>query len=191
MRKVVNVVALVAVLAATLLAVSPAAAAAPAPDRGAAKFEVKFMTQMIDHHAMAVEMGEMCLDKAVHDELRSMCEEIIASQSQEIEQMQSWLSDWYDTTHEPEMKPGDMKMMERLAALEGEEFEIAFMEMMIQHHQQAIREAGQCVQRAYHDELKNLCRQIIEAQQQEIAQMQTWLCEWYQMCHQKQPIRKH
>ncbi len=184
MRKVLSVVALIAVLAGVLLAVSPAAASAPAPDKAAAKFEVKFMTQMIDHHAMAVHMGGICLDKTIHDELRSMCEEIIASQSQEIEQMQSWLSEWYHTTHEPEMKPGDMKMMERLAALEGEEFEIAFMEMMIQHHQQAIREAGKCLQRAYHDELENLCQQIIEAQQQEIAQMETWLCEWYHECEQ-------
>jgi uncharacterized protein (DUF305 family) len=185
MRKMINLVALVAVLAGIMFAGAPVAASAPAPEQSAAKFEVKFMTQMIDHHAMAVHMGEMCLDKAIHEELRSMCEQIIASQSQEIELMQSWLSDWYGITHEPEMKPGHMQMMDKLAALESEEFEIAFMEMMIRHHEQAIKEADKCLDRAYHDELKDLCQQIIETQQQEIAQMQTWLCEWYQECKQQ------
>lgn len=177
--------ALVAVLAGILLAAAPVAASVPEPDRSAAKFEVRFMTQMIDHHVMTVEMGQICVEKAVHGELRSMCEEIIASQSQEIETMQSWLADWYATTYEPQMKQGDMRMMDKLAALEGEDFEIAFMEMMIRHHEQAIREVGKCLQRAYHEELKDLCQQIIDAQQQEIAQMQTWLCEWYQQCKER------
>jgi uncharacterized protein (DUF305 family) len=183
MRKIVNLLALAVVMASVIFAAVPAAASAPAPERSAAKFEVKFMTQMIHHHAMAIEMAQMCLEKAVHAELGSMCADIIASQSREIEQMQSWLSDWYGMTHEPDMKPGDMKMMEKFAALDGEEFEIAFMEMMIRHHEQAIREAGKCLQRAYHDELNALCQQIIAAQQQEIAQMQTWLCEWYGECN--------
>jgi uncharacterized protein (DUF305 family) len=185
MRKIANLLALAVVMASVVFAAMPAAASAPAPERSAAKFEVKFMTQMIDHHAMALDMAQMCLEKAVHEELRSMCEDIIASQSEEIAQMQSWLSDWYGMAHEPEMKPGDMKMMEKLAALDDEEFEVEFMETMIRHHEQAIREAGKCLQRAYHDDLNDLCRQIIETQQQEIAQMQTWLCEWYGECKQQ------
>lgn len=44
---------------------------------------------MIDHHHMAVETSEICLAKAVHAELRQMCEQIIAAQSREIEQLQS------------------------------------------------------------------------------------------------------
>ncbi len=182
MRKIVNLLALVAVFAGVLFAATPAAASAPAPDRSAANFEVKFMTRMIDHHALAVAMGEICVDKAVHDELRSMCEGIIATQSQQIALLQSWLSDWYGVTHEPEIKPGDQKMLEKLASLDGAEFEIAFMETMIRHHEQAIKESSKCLDRAYHDELKSLCQQIIAGQQQEIAQMQAWLCEWYQEC---------
>jgi len=45
---------------------------------GRAHFEVKFMTDMIDHHMMAVMMSEHCVEKAVHEELRTMCKKIIA-----------------------------------------------------------------------------------------------------------------
>lgn len=157
-------------------------AAAPAPERQAARFEVDFMTGMIDHHAMAIEMSEVCLDKAVHPELHAACENIIATQSAEIEQMQTWLQSWYGVTHEPEMKPGDMKMMERMASMSAEEFEIAFMEMMIRHHRGAIREAEKCLRMAWHEELRSLCQNIIATQSAEIAQFEAWLCEWYGRC---------
>jgi len=164
------------------LTVGPAAADEPAPDRSTARYEVDFLIGMIDHHAMAVEMAEMCLDKAIHPELEAMCESIKTSQSQQIEEMQTWLWDWYGVTHEPEMTPGDMRQMDKLAALDGVEFEIEFMESMIGHHRKAIREGEQCLRRAYHPELLDLCQSIIQAQSAEIAQMEQWLCEWYDRC---------
>ena len=52
----------------------------PAPDPAAANYEVRFMTKMIDHHAMAVMMAEMCVERAIHPDLTSMCTGIIANQ---------------------------------------------------------------------------------------------------------------
>lgn len=175
--------ALLGSLAVLAVAVAPVLADAPAPDKATAKFEVRFMTNMIDHHAMAIMMAEMCTEKAIHEDLRTMCEEIIATQSQEMQMMQGWLQDWYGITYEPEMKmTGSMR---KLHELSGAEFEIAFMKMMIKHHRQAIKEGEMCLDKAYHSELKGLCQNIIETQSAEIRQMQTWLCEWYGICKQR------
>lgn len=157
-------------------------ASAPAPSPSASNFEIKFMTDMIDHHQMAVMMAEMCIAKAIHPELRSLCASIRTAQMAEIEEMQAWLQDWYGITYQPVMKPGDQQMMERLAALSGAEFEIAFMEMMIKHHQKAIKEGQHCLDKAYHAELRELCQNIITTQSAEIALMETWLCQWYGQC---------
>jgi len=157
-------------------------ASAPAPSPSTANFEIKFMTGMIDHHQMAVMMAEMCIAKAIHPELRSLCEGIRTAQMAEIEEMQAWLQDWYGITYQPVMKPGDQQMMERLAALSGAEFEIAFMEMMIKHHEKAIKEGQHCLDKAYHAELRELCQNIITTQSAEIALMETWLCQWYGQC---------
>ena len=53
---------------------APAAVAdAPASSEQTARFEVDFLTGMIDHHHMAVMMSQMCLEKAVHDDLVAAC----------------------------------------------------------------------------------------------------------------------
>jgi uncharacterized protein (DUF305 family) len=157
-------------------------AGAPAPSSSAINFEIRFMQDMIDHHMMAVMTAEICLDAAVHEELVATCQEIIATQTQEIETMQAWLSDWYGITYAPMMNRGMMKEVERLEELEGAEFEIAFMEMMIRHHEGAIKEASRCTKKAYHADLLAMCEDIIQAQAAEIAQMENWLCEWYDRC---------
>jgi uncharacterized protein (DUF305 family) len=169
-------------LVAALVVAAPAAASAPAPGMSTATFEVDFLTGMIDHHAMAIEMGEICLDKAEHAQLQGMCQDVISAQSQEIETMQAWLGPWYGVSYEPVMKPGEMRQMEKLAALSGAEFEIRFMEMLIRHHRKAISEAEKCLDRAYHPDLPDLCQGMIEMQSPEIAQLESWLCQWYGRC---------
>ena len=154
----------------------------PAPTKAAAQFEVRFMTEMIDHHAMAIMMAELCLGRAAHLELRTMCTEIIAAQSEEIATMQTWLASWYGVSHAPEMTPGMENQMERMAEMSGAAFEITFMKSMIRHHWKAVVRASQCVDRAYHDELIDLCGEIIEAQVAEITQLRAWLCAWYGIC---------
>jgi uncharacterized protein (DUF305 family) len=154
----------------------------PAPSPSAVQYDQRFLMNMIDHHQMAVEMSVMCLAKAVHTELVQLCQSIIAAQSQEIARMQQWVSHWYGITYQPTMKSGDQQMVERMAAMSGAEFEVAFMEMMITHHARAIREGEQCLKKAYHAALIELCHDIIATQSAEIAQMEAWLCGWYGRC---------
>ena len=129
-------------------AAPPAQASAPAASDQAARFEVDFLTGMIDHHHMAVMMAEMCVEKAVHDELAATCESIVATQSAEIATMQQWLEDWYGISHEPDMT--GMQSTHRFHDLDGEEFEVAFLRSMIRHHRGAIREAEKCLANAEH-----------------------------------------
>jgi uncharacterized protein (DUF305 family) len=160
-----------------------ARADAPAPDVATQEYEVRFMQEMTEHHMMAVQMGMMCLDKAVHQELRTMCQDIVTSQQEEIQTMQQWLANWYRVSMtEPRMPPGHENRMEKLSMLSGAEFEIAFMTEMIRHHKKAVVNASQCIDHAYHDALQDLCTDIATTQLEEIRLMEDWLCQWYGMC---------
>lgn len=170
-----------AVIAATLMSTA-VHASAPAPTRDQQRFEVRFMTEMIDHHAMAVMMADLCLERAVHPELIQLCHQIRETQLEEIATMQTWLEDWYGVEHQPEMTAGMQRQMQKLAALSGPEFEIEFMKTMIRHHWTAVIRAQQCQEKAYHLELIQLCENIESAQLAEIELMGEWLCAWYGIC---------
>jgi len=64
-------------------------AAEPAPTRATAQYETRFLTRMIDHHAMAVMMAGMCEERAVHAELTGLCMNIVQAQTSEIGMMQA------------------------------------------------------------------------------------------------------
>ncbi|MEO5317769.1 DUF305 domain-containing protein [Arthrobacter sp. CC3] len=81
------------------------------------------------------------VEKAVHEGLRALCESIIQAPSAEIEQMQTWLRDWYGISYEPQLSTGQMQPMQRLEKFTGAKFEIEFMRSMIHHHWKALREA--------------------------------------------------
>jgi uncharacterized protein (DUF305 family) len=173
MKRILYRFAICVVLAAMVAAfATPVFADAPAPDKQTAKFEIKFMENMIDHHAMAVMMAEMCTMMAVHPELIAMCEDIIATQSAEIEMMQMWLQDWYGITYEPDMHMGEM---EGYMKMDPAQFEEWFMKRMISHHATAIKEAEDCLEEAYHPELLS-------------NTMQAWLCEWYGVCNYRKNL---
>lgn len=181
LRRLGTSVAIVAALAAALAA--PVAASAPASDPAAARFEVRFMETMIDHHTMAIEMAELCPGRAVHQPLLDTCASIISTQSAERSEMETWLGDWYGVTYSPTMRPGDMRMLQQMASMTGSEFEIDFMERMIGHHSKAVVQASTCLRLAEHAELLTTCQNIISSQTAEIRLFQTWLCDWYDVCH--------
>lgn len=169
-------------LIALLMLSGAAHTSGPAPDRSTAKFEIGFMTGMVNHHQMAVHMGMICLEKAEHHELRTMCDQIVMAQTAEISALNSWLRTWYGAGVEPEMSRKDQREMDKLEMLNGPEFEIEFMKSMIRHHFTAIVLSAECLLKAYHTELTGMCQDIITAQAAEIRQLRNWLCEWYGIC---------
>jgi uncharacterized protein (DUF305 family) len=158
-------------------------ASGPAPTRDQAVYEIRFLTEMIDHHSMAVMMADLCLDRTIHPQLHQLCESIKETQTEEIATMQTWLENWYGIHHDPQMTPGAQQRMQKLASLTGAEFEIEFMKEMIQHHWMAVVRARECQARAYHPELIAMCHNIETTQLHEIELMGSWLCQWYDICN--------
>ena len=162
-------------VAAAVLAVAPVAQASG--PRGA--FDRAFMKEMVSHHAMAVDMAEMALEKATHPELRETASEIVRTQSAEISRMRRWLRRWYGVGAEPMMTHQDMQDMEELEAATGGQFEVRFMMLMTVHHTFAVERAGIASRRAGHRAVRRLARGIVSAQNREIVQFRNWTAAWY------------
>lgn len=67
---------------------------------------------------------------------------------------------------------------EGLKSKTGEDFDKAFITEMVMHHQGAIDMAKVAQKNARHDEIKQLSKNIISAQENEIAQMKQWQAAW-------------
>jgi uncharacterized protein (DUF305 family) len=172
-RRLVGVLTLACAVALMLVPTSQATGPAGRYDRA-------FLTDMIGHHAMAVDMAEMARDKATHDELGQAAEEIIRTQRAEIKRMRAWLRRWYGKRRvQPELDHHEMAQMEELEAATGSAFEIRFLALMSVHHTQAVERAGIAVEGGKHPRVRKLARAIVTAQEGEIEQFREWLVAWY------------
>ncbi len=189
-----------------LLAAQSVSADAPVTGR-AGRAEVRFMEGMIDHHQMALDMAGHCLPKAATEAVRTLCQNVIDAQTPEIELMRGWLSAWYGIDYAPVpmsrlmewmglgassgmgMGHGDhttnpatdmplmMGMMAGLDRVEGIEYDIAWLEAMIDHHDDALHMAERVLNYAEHEDLRALAGRIIDDQTAEIATMEALLVE--------------
>ena len=60
----------------------------------ATDFDTVFVEEMIPHHQMAVMMASMLKDGTQRSEMKKLAEDIITAQTNEIEQMRAWLTEW-------------------------------------------------------------------------------------------------
>ena len=152
-----------------------------------------FITMMIPHHEDAIAMANMALTRAEHPEIKQLAKNIKTSQSQEIEQMRAWYKKWYGTDV-PKVDGNNMgggmmhggkrgmmsNMRTDLTALsKAKNFDQAFIEEMIPHHEMAVMMSQHLLSNAVHPEMKQLAQAIIQAQTKEINEMQSWYQQWY------------
>ena len=121
--------------------------------------DVKFMTDMIGHHAQALIMADLAPKNGASPEVRTLAARIINAQKGEIATMQTWLRERDQPVpevridglnlmihgpgmdHSSHMKMVGMLSQEQLVELseaKGTEFDRLFLEYMIQHHSGAV-----------------------------------------------------
>lgn len=139
--------------------------------------EAAFLREMVVHHEEAVRAaGE--LRRSDRAAMRDFGEEIVATQSAQVEQMEGWLAAWYpdEGTETPYMP-----MMRDLSELRGDRLDQVFLEDMIGHHRAAVMMSQQLLMRglAEHEEVADLARSIRTEQMQEIGWMRSRLVSWF------------
>lgn len=145
--------------------------------------DAAFVDAMIPHHEGAVEMAEVALQNAEHEEIRTLAQDIVDSQRAEIEllgQMREELGGATTTSVSQEEMEGMMGMSEDPQALAEERpFDRAFMDAMTPHHESAIAMANVALEESEDPEIRRIAEDIVSAQEREIQQMRQWREEWY------------
>lgn len=152
-----------------------------------------FIEQMIPHHQDAITMADSALVKAEHTEIKSLAATIKKTQSAEITTMKNWYKTWYGTDvpqdADDEVESGSGMMGQMHGGMMGNNtdaqnlenapnFDKAFIEEMIPHHQMAVMMANMLLGGTQRPEMKKLAQDIITAQTKEITQMRKWYTDW-------------
>lgn len=156
--------------------------------------DVAFATDMIQHHAQALAMVNLSVERSVDPAFKTLAEAIRAAQGPEIETMADWLKEWGEEVPETvndhmnhdmgtmpegtEDMPGMMSAaeMEGLESVVGDaDFQRLWLAMMVRHHRGAIEMAEGQVDRGRYQPAVELARSIIDAQKAEIEEMQELL----------------
>ena len=143
---------------------APVAPAAAIPAAAPAEPDVRFMRQMIPHHAQALAMAALVPERSARTDVRLAAERIAASQGDEIALMRRWLAArgvaapadsgapgtggmaHMDHASMGHGAPGSTPMpgmltaeeLARLGTLRGAAFDRAFLAGMIRHHEGAL-----------------------------------------------------
>jgi uncharacterized protein (DUF305 family) len=143
----------------------------------------RFIDAMVPHHQGAIEMAEVALKNAQHDEIVQLSKNIVSTQQFEIEELKSIKQEEFGTSNVPmEMSQEQMRgmgMMDPQRLAKREPFDKAFIGAMIPHHQSAIEMAEVAYEKSKVSEIKELARNIVSAQKREIEQMKRWREQWY------------
>ena len=157
--------------------------------------DVKFMRDMILHHAQAVEMAALVAGRTNTQAIRDISGRINASQADEIEFMQGWLRErgqdaptpagghaamagmdhgQHGAAHVGMPGMATAEQMAALAAASGPDFDQRFLQLMVAHHEGAVKMVADLFARsgsAYDPVLFRFANDVTNEQQAEIDRM--------------------
>lgn len=145
-----------------------------------------FIVAMTPHHESAIEMAQVALRRAEHPETEQLARQIAATQASEIDQLGTIHTRLFGVpvskgehgtlgleTHQMGMD-GDTASLAK-----AKPFDREFIDLMVPHHQGAIRMARVELQSGEDPRLTKIARSIVAAQSREIEQMNAWRERWY------------
>ncbi len=146
-------------------------------------FDYDFAGMMKEHHQGAIDMSQVLLSKGSDAGIKAMAQKIIDAQKAEIADFDKILSsikpveqkskdgDQHNELHEiGEKMQEDMKNMKMSGNVDKD-----YVMMMIGHHQSAVSMAKDELSHGKNIQLKQMAQKIIQEQEKEIKEFQSWL----------------
>lgn len=143
-----------------------------------------FLKGMIPHHEAAIEMAESYLNyEGESEELKTIAKDIITAQKDELKQMNQLVKTYEKEGKKDQDKEdayleqyskmfADGSMSHHVDTSGVDSLDQAFAKGMIMHHQMAVDMAKDILEYTDYEEIRTMAQNIIDVQEQEIAQME-------------------
>lgn len=148
--------------------------------------DIAFASDMVPHHAQAIDLARTALERSANPELTALAEQIVSTQQPEINILNVFLVQWNENPENrsgpdgggPESSlPGtvDEATVARLESLGGPEFDKLWLQSMIGQHQGAVELATTEIADGANVDAIAIAENIAAAQEARIAQMKQML----------------
>jgi len=161
---------------APTVAPSDVSGVVPAPPNDADR---QYVSMMIVHHEQALAMTRFAPERAQNETVKGLAERIRFSQEPEIGAMQQWqrahnaMGSHGDHGTMPGMATQDQ--LNALGAARGKDFDRMFLELMIKHHEGAIKMATDVRAAGTNVQVEEMADDVVATQADEINRMKTLL----------------
>ncbi|MFI9811979.1 DUF305 domain-containing protein [Saccharothrix variisporea] len=146
--------------------------------------DLKYVVGMIGHHRQALEMAALAPERAQNETVKALASRIYDTQGPEIGAMEQWQRQFGEKApahgHSGKMPEVDHKSMpgmatdEQLAALKaarGADFDRLFLQLMIAHHEGALKMALDLLSTGSDARVEEMANDVMVSQQDEINTM--------------------
>lgn len=140
----------------------------------------EFLDNAIPHHEGAVVMAQSALTNSDRPEIREFANAVITGESASIDQLYKWRRDWYgksDRIFLDQVKP-EVSMVKDLGGKDTE-FDLRFLNAMIDHHEGAIKMLNGILIPTTRPEIHSTAVNGVIALSKDVQMMEAWRKEWY------------
>ncbi len=166
-------------LACVLLATGCGDDQADKPKVRANETDMTFVTEMIPHHERGVDAADLALTRAKHAEIKRSARELLQFQSTELANMRVVR----DVLGKAGVKVGDLGVpatsLDLRELRNATDFDRAYIDQMIPHHELAIRMARPEHEQGIHADLRRTATDVSDLARFQIRQMKRWRRAWY------------
>ncbi|WP_051797064.1 DUF305 domain-containing protein [Catenuloplanes japonicus] len=143
--------------------------------------DVMFLQMMVNHHEQGVEMARIAAEKAGSDQLKTLAAAVVATQTDEVTTMKSWLTSWgkadsADTDINLHADHGGLpatsdEEIESLRSAAGADFDTTFLALFTGHQHNAVEMAKTEAAEGVNPDAKALAKSIDESRTAQIQLM--------------------
>lgn len=144
------------------------------------EFEIGYINRIIPHHQGALQMVQIMQSKVVNQPLQDELNQMISSQTEEINLLTSYLQQTYGQSVQPDarfqMSPSMMQQLQNATPQMAEQM---FMLMMREHHQSANQLGKLVLSKNVSATLTNQAQKMVDDQTAQQGRFAAYLQNWY------------
>ena len=129
-----------------------------------------FLRMMSDHHTGMIQMVHAAVEREDAPGIKADAQKVDQAQDAELESMMSMLEKDYKDAYAPMVAADSKQMMDDLATRKGKEYERAFYEHAVMHHEQGIKMIDDYLPKLTKPAIKQMAEKMKADQTKEVSE---------------------